>query len=363
MRRLAPLLALAALLTACGTSFVPMYPSEPLISPRGGEVVMGVRRIWITDDVLSSGVGEDTALVVELAIANPGTKPVNVGGASFSCFLVLDSQHPEDTLSLSPVGGAEGDFPGEVPSEGSLLAPMAIPPGERKSYWALFRGYRYPDSDVPRRVTVRLTSSSGDGRTVDLDIADPGRGRAKWEVVPPRSGWAIGILNTSLFGDHLRGMAAGTELARSMRMGPLLWDVGLVSALLIQTKGSLTSATSSFGVSGFTSTLTAPVLGWGTPQEPRQLGLYGGGEALLVAEVQPPAPSGTMPPKPSLYGALAVDVGVELDIGAIRLAGGPFPLTPTRRSMPRWAWRVGYTHWRVNGGGADGYSGGIRFAW
>ena len=42
---------------------------------------------------------------------------------------------------------------------------------------------------------------------------------------------------------------------------------------------------------------------------------------------------------------------------------GPFPITTTGTPLPRWFIRLGYTHWFVNGGAADGYVSSIRLAW
>lgn len=343
-----------------------MYTTEPVHSRQPGPLVVGVRRLWITDDLLTDGLSEDTALAVELTIGNQGAEAVTVGAASFSCLLSVDPKRPEATLSLPPVAGAEGDFPDDLPPEGSLLAPVSIAAHERKPFWILFRGYRYPDSDVPRRVTIRVDGAQlrpGEPATaIVLDVADPARGGLQWSVAPPSGGWTIGIENVNFVNDHLRGLMTGSRLSRLTRVGPVLWEVALVSCLLVETKGSLASATSSFGVSGLASAVTAPVYSWGRWQDPRQAGIYWGGEALLAGEVQRSL-SGDMTMKPRLYGALAIDVGVEVDVGAIRLAASPFPLVAGRRGLPRWSWRAGYTHWWINGAGTDGVGGAVQLAW
>jgi hypothetical protein len=60
---------------------------------------------------------------------------------------------------------------------------------------------------------------------------------------------------------------------------------------------------------------------------------------------------------------LAAEAGIEVDVGARRLAATPFPLSYTGRALPRWLFRIGYTHWWVAGGGSDGYTTSARLSW
>ena len=51
-------------------------------------------------------------------------------------------------------------------------------------------------------------------------------------------------------------------------------------------------------------------------------------------------------------------------MGALRLAKTPFPLLPdTHNPIPRWLFRVGYTHPWVGHGTADGYLSSFRIVW
>jgi hypothetical protein len=355
------LLALAASLgaLACASSFVPLRVSDALTATVGG-LRADVKGVWLTDDVPAEGFGDDSALVVELELRNDGTQPASVSATSFACLMEIDAARPSETLSLLPGGGDEGSFPGEVPGERSVLAPMVIPPGERRSYWALFRGYRFPASEVPRRITLRIPGP--EGQSLDLDLADPARGKLRWTISPPSGGFTVGFADTSLFSDHLQATVLSTQLSRLTRAWRLLWEVGLATSVLVQTHGVLSSSTSSFVGSGLAGRVSAPLTMWGTTREPREVGFYVGGTALVLLETQVPQPADN-PATPSVYGVLTAEVGLELDVGAVHLAATPFPLSQVGRALPRWSVRVGYTHWRVAGGGSDGYITGLRLAW
>ncbi len=106
-----------------------------------------------------------------------------------------------------------------------------------------------------------------------------------------------------------------------------------------------------------------PVFTWGSPQDPRQLGVYGGPTAMLLAEIAKPPPEGEKMKPPHVYGAYIAEAGLELAVGALRFAATPFPLTPGRAPLPRWAIRLGYVHWWVDKGGTDGYTSSLRLTW
>lgn len=343
---------------ACTPAFVPARVTEP-IAASDGVLQVAVERLWVTEDLPLRGVGADSALVVQLAVTNPSGMQRTISPASASCLMEVDSSRPAETRALLPTGGGEGPFPGEIPEEGNLLASVVIPPGQTRPVWVLFRGYRFPDSDLPRKVSVRIPSPGG--LPLELVLADPARGRRRWEVAPQRTGASIGFQNGALFGG-VEATQLSTQFARVWRAGPILWELGLSSTLMIQTKGPLTSGTSSFAGTGLMARLTVPLLEWGSPLDPRQLGIYMGGSATLFAEIAKSPPPGDMTP-PKVYGALSADLGLELDVGALRLGETPFPLSPTGRSVPRWFVRVGYTHWRIGPADADGYVTSLRLAW
>ena len=71
----------------------------------------------------------------------------------------------------------------------------------------------------------------------------------------------------------------------------------------------------------------------------------------------PPAP-------PPAYGEGGPEVGLEFDVGALRNAATPFPLSPVGDNpLPRWLIRVGYMHSWIGHGTADGYLTSARLAW
>jgi hypothetical protein len=157
-------------------------------------------------------------------------------------------------------------------------------------------------------------------------------------------------------------MATSTQVARVFRAGPLLWEVGLGTRVLVQITGELRSPTSSFAGTGPVAHVAWPVLGWGTSQDPRRIGPYAGGEAQILIALEPPRAPGDMTP-PTIYGLVAAEAGLELDVGALPLGASPFPLQPSGRRLPRWGLRLGYTHWWVGHGQADGYVSSLRLAW
>jgi hypothetical protein len=273
----------------------------------------------------------------------------------------IDPVHPETGLSLTPVGGGEGRFPGELPDDpAAVLASLTISPGQTRTYWVMFRGYRFPNSDLPRRITLGVPSESK--HPLALVIADPARGNVRWNLAPRSSVWTIGLDNASLFGNHLQAMVVGTEFGRLSQVGRLFWEAGLTSAVLIETHGDLTSSTSSFAGIGVNALAGTPLVEWGTPQAPRRIDVYGGGAALFLTEIQhQPVADKTVPP--NFYGAFTADAGLELAVGALRPAPTPFPLAAPGRSLPRWSVRAGYTHWWVGHGNADGYTTSLRLAW
>jgi hypothetical protein len=354
------LLVLALGAVACGTSFVAARPTEPVATPPGPRTA-SVDRILITDDIPIDGMGNDSAIVFELSLTNGSPDELwSVSGALFACLMPLDPEHPGETRALTPVGGAEGRFPGEVPGEGSLIGMFTVPPGQTRSYWVLFRGYRFAGSDVPRRVVLRIPTPGGPA--LELVVADPNRGSLRWQLPPRPSVWNIGFQSVALFSEHLRATGMSNVVARRLDLHRVSLDVGLVSALLVETHGDLLSETSAFTGLGPTVTATWPLVGWGSDLDPHRFGLYAGGSALLLPEL-PQQPRPDPMKRPSFYGVLAAEAGIAFDMGTLRFAPTPFPLSAGAPPLPRWTIRAGYTHWWVGGGGTDGYTVGFRLAW
>lgn len=354
-------LAIAASLAvmACATSFVPLRVSDAVTGARG-QLHADVKAVWLSDGVPPDGFGDDSVLAVEVELHNEGAQPVSLNPTSFACVMEIDTDHPSETLSLLPGGGAEGPFPRVETGERSALAPVVIPPGGKHLLWVMFRGYRFPGSEVPRRIILKIPLP--DGQPIDLTLADPARGRLRWTLAPSVSDWTVGFLNTSLYSNHLKATVVATQVSRVGRWSRFLWELGLASSVLVQTRGALTSSTSSFTGSGLAARVSGPLMLWGTAREPRQIGLYVGGTAQLLLENQVPQLSDNAV-VPTFYGLLTAEVGLELDIGAVHLAATPFPLSQLGHPLPRWSATLGYTHWWVAGGGTDGYISGLRLAW
>jgi hypothetical protein len=359
--KIAPTLALVAALvaSACSPAYLTVRPTEPLTAA-AGRVSVEVTKLWLTEGVRDDGLDADSRLVVGLRVRNDGPVARRVSPGSFSCVMHLDPSRPGEARALLAGGGGEGEFSGELPDEGTLLGAVTIPPGQSREVWAIFEGYRFDGSEVPRRVTMTVPVDGMAPMVVTL--ADPARGALRWQTPPARKAVVIGLKNVSLFAPGMGGSMPTTEITILRRSGPVLWDVGIQSFLFAETQGHrLVSQTSVFTGSGVTAHLTLPVLTWGTPQEPRQLGLYAGGAASFGVEVlRPPIPEDAVP---HIYGFLQAEAGVELDIGALRLARTPFPLSLEGRGLPRWALRVGYVHTWAGGANSGGLMTALRFAW
>src|SRR5262249_14865526 len=151
------------------------------------------------------------------------------------------------------------------------LGSTTIAPGETRRYWVVFRGYRYDASDVPRKITVMMPDARG--RRVQLVIADPGRGDLRWQIKPPTTSLVYGFQNTSLFAPGLPATAVAGTISFVGPAGPLLWDAGLTSRLLVEPQGNLNSPTSAFMGSGVNGHATWLFTGWGAWQDPRRVGL------------------------------------------------------------------------------------------
>lgn len=338
-----------------------MRPDEPLASAAGGlSVIAG--RVFLTDDTIENGVGDGTALVVELAVTNAGPRPYDLPPTALWCLMQVDARRPELTRLLPPSVNGEGPFPGELPEGGGDLHPIEVPAGQRRSFWILFRGYRFDGSEVPRRIA--LTMPGAEGRTLELVLADPAEGLLRWEVPPTRSSWTVGIQSGSLYGGYVQAMSFSERVSRQASAGRFLWDAGLVSSVLVQVQGRLRSDTSSFTGLGLDAHLSLPLLHWGEATHPVRLGPYLGGEIQALLEIQPSQRNVPMPQTPTVYGEGGPEIGLELDVGALRNAATPFPLTTVGSNpVPRWSARVGYLHTWIGHGTADGYVTSARFAW
>ncbi len=262
---------------------------------------------------------------------------------------------------MPPSVNGDGAFPG-APPEGADLNQIDVAPGQTRSFWVLFRGYRFAGSDLPRRIT--LTMPDAEGRALELVLADPAHGELRWEVPPTRSAWYLGVQDSSLYGDYAQTTTISTRISRLARAGRFLWDAGLVSTLMVQVQGALRSASSSFMGTGLEAHLTLPLFPWGDPMQPIRLGPYLGRSDPDADRDRADAPAVACPPAPPIYGQGGPEAGLELDIGALRNAATPFPLSPAGRNpLPRWLVRVGYTHSWIGHGTADGYITSVRLTW
>ncbi|HVY41083.1 MAG TPA: hypothetical protein VHM31_24270 [Polyangia bacterium] len=319
-----------------------------------------VNRVFLNEETVTDGVADGTALAVELEITNRGAAPYQLNPGQIWCLLQIDTRHPDQTRMFPPSVSGDGPFPGAVP-EVAVLPVIDVAPGQTRTAWVLFRGYRFADSDIPRRVALKLPDP--DGRAVELVLADPAEGYLRWTVPPTHSAFTFGVQSHAVYGGYAQLQMVSTRLSRQAQLGRYLWDLGLVSTTVVQVKGTLRSSSSSFGGSGFDLHLTMPLWQWGESDDPVRLGPYVGGEIELLIATEP-TQTDTKAQPPPIYGELSPEIGLELDVGALRLAKTPFPLVADRHNpLPRWLFRVGYTHSWVGHGTADGYLSGFRIAW
>jgi len=355
-------LAFAFATFGCGPTLLAGRLTEPgSIAPMtDATLTVAAGRVFVDEDTAKFGMGDDSVLAVELGITNGDREPYTLSAASISCWLELAPDLPAETRSLTPEGGGEGPFPGGSALDDLKLGSVSIPSGQTRSYWIVFRGYRYPGSDVPRKVTISLPDARG--RRVQLVIADPARGQLRWEVTPLAGTMIYGIQNTALAGPALDGMGISALIGNISRAGPILWDFALTSRTFVLQEGGLMSPTSTFSGVGVSAHVTLPLGGWGAWQDPRQFGIYAGGEAQLLVPIQRTQQPGEPLPQPEAHGALIGEGGIEFDIGTLRPAATPFPISFAGRSAPRWSLRFGYGYWRAGGGDSHGYVTSLRLA-
>jgi hypothetical protein len=355
-RTATPWLVSVLALGACGVPFESATLTQPATAA-SPNLLLAVARVAVSEDMRTAGVNGGSALVVIVDVTNRSAQPFKVSPAQAELLMVVDEGHPEATLSLVPAGGGEGQAPSSV-DEDLSVADVVVPPGQTRAMWILFREYRFPSSDVARRVTFSLPGT--DGKRLSLVLADPARGTLRWRAPAPSSAWMWGANSISLYGAHLTGSGISLEFMRVARLGPVNWDVAISSLLLVQRFGALSSPTSAFTGSGLSAHLSWPFATWGPWQLPQQLGLYGGGRAdLLIATPAREDPNNMEPLQ--TYGAFAAEAGVELGGGAVLPVPTPFPRATDGRPLPRWMIRVGYTEWWVAGGTSPGMNIDVRF--
>jgi hypothetical protein len=317
------------------------HPTPPAeLSPAAGSTIrVTLEQLRVSSHDIRFGFGDDSELVVFVDVTNLGSAPYSLDAAAATCWMELAPDRPAETLSLTPISGGEGDASRGRPDD-RKLGPITIAPGETRRYWIAFRGYRYPRSDVPRKITVSFPPD-GNGKPVRLVLADPARAQ-RWEVQADRGVAGYGIKYASLFASGMQGQAMSGVLTIVSRAGPVFFDVGILTGLFIANAGRLASGTSTFNIVGARVHLAVPFASWGTWQAPWRLALYAGagGHGLLGGRREEASPQG-----PNTYAVFAVEGGIELDVGAQAPAALPYPISFTGRPLPRVSLRVGYTHW------------------
>ncbi len=341
----------------CGDAFRSARLTQSVATPPAPDATLHVRvdHVALKNSDIRLGLGHDSVLAVVLDVTNAGPQPYNLNGASISCWMEVSADRPAETLSLAPAGGGEGDFRGGS-ADSLSLATIAIPPGQTRRYWVAFRGYTYPGSDAPRKITISLPDARG--QRVQLVIADPARGQ-RWQVEADGVGIGYGLQNAGLFASGLDARAMAGVFSVVSRAGPFFYDVGLTTGLVVETRGLLMSETSTFQTIGVNGHVTLPFGAWGPWQAPRRLGVYAGGGAQELFEI----PHATQKNAVHAYGVLSATGGVELDFGAQSPAALPYPVSFTQtRPLPRLTLRAGYTHWFAFGHGIRANSGGYMTA-
>jgi len=354
-------LALTLVVAGCGVTYREVRPNEP-IGAAGGDLRVDVQHVFLTDDTIENGVADGMGLVVELAVVNGGPRPYSLKPTTLWCLMQVDARKPSEMRLLPPSANGVGAFPGAPPEEADL-SQIDVAPGQTRSFWVLFRGYRFAGSELPRRITLTMPDAEGRALALELVLADPARGDLRWEVPPTRGSWFLGVRSGSLYGSYAQATTISTQISRFSRAGRFLWDVGYISSVVVQVKGELRSSSSSFTGTGFDAHLTLPLLSWGDPLQPIRLGPYLGGQLQALIALQP-TPDKAAPQAPPVYGDGDLEVGVELDVGALRNAATPFPLSAAGRNpLPRWFLRAGYIHDWIGHGTANGYATNVRLSW
>jgi len=354
----APSASLALLMSTafaggCSETLVRVQPTEVIRPDTAGEgLEVAVSTLALPEELIERGVTEDAALAVGLRLHNGGEK--TYGFSAASCWLLLegDDRRPAETLSFAPAGGGEGEVPGELDDDLAFRA-VNVAPGETRTVWIVFRGYRFPKSDVARRVVLAMPGLGG--QPVRLRLADPSQGDLRWETPTPRSRFMVAISGSTLFGAETKSQLAGSTLSRVARAGRFLWDVGLDSGFAVQSEGRLVSSRSSFATLKLGLHLTAPLVTWGPWQDPRRFGVFGGGGMGVWTALPTPAET-RAGEQPRAYGHGFMDLGVEFDFGTWRPAATPFPLgIDPKPGLPRWSLRLGYTQSWFAHGTSPGY--------
>lgn len=85
---------------------------------------------------------------------------------------------------------------------------------------------------------------------------------------------------------NLKGVAGSTIISHASRIGRLTSDVGPLSQLLVQIEGTLASPTSGVAGIGINTHVSTPFWLGGTPESPRQAGVFLGGETQALVAVQ-----------------------------------------------------------------------------
>ena len=315
-------------------------------------------------------MGEDSALAVELGITNAGREPSRL---SAGIDLVLDGAvaRPARRDAVADARGRRrGRLPRASPSTTCSSGRPTIPPG----------------ADAPLLGRVPRLPLPGQRRAPEDHRLASGRARAARAGGDRRSGARRSALGDGAGADRrcLRraehgAVRAGLHRARrsprrsrwSSRVGtdPVgpRPDVGPVRR---EQGADADSPTSAFTGTGGAAHVTLPFASWGAWQDPRQFGLYGGGG--------PAAPH-----RGHRCGARCHSAPAHL---RSRVARGRHrvgrrrarrpgrvavsDLVFARCLLPRWTFRLGYTHWFIGGDNVDLNSGGyttssaglVRFA-
>ena len=176
--------ALAVTAGACGSGFEVVRLREPVTASRGG-LRVHVRQLQISDDVASDGLSADSEIVAEVTVANLGNSDYVLRPSGLTWQMAIDARAPGETRSLPSAWGDEGQFDGADADGGYHLKwqPVVVSPGQTRSYWVVFPGYDFAGNNIPRRITLALPDPAG--RPLELTLADPANGFARWEVEAP----------------------------------------------------------------------------------------------------------------------------------------------------------------------------------
>ena len=101
---------------ACGGAFRPMTLPAPISMSPMSDATLSVElgHVFVTGDVLKSGMGEESALAVDLGITNNGREPFTLSAGSMSCWMELSPTSRARRGRSRPRAAAKATFKARI---------------------------------------------------------------------------------------------------------------------------------------------------------------------------------------------------------------------------------------------------------